>query len=257
MGFRHNAFMKCIPRITLAATVAVFSLFIISQPWPPTIASAQSSRPVAEKAPAKNTSERGTSKKSRKATSRPASQPTSAPADPPVAPEVETIAEFVRRTERSRTAPKSDAERARVAALQFLAAVARADGEAAAARLDVVGYQPLPLSGGLPNPPVRPQTIAEFKRWLETQPARPWGAWRAIDFVVKPRSEMAESHAPAAQWMLPEDFALIYQPDENHPPAAGAAATIPIDLDAGCLVVRVRGPKATIIGGSWFEAALR
>lgn len=142
-------------------------------------------------------------------------------------------------------AQRTDPDRALLAAVEFLIAIARPDGAAAAAIVDATGYQPLPARGDLPldpTPPLRRETLAAS---LERAAPLSIHAVRASGLRVVRRGELVESEA-VALWMLPTDFAVALRPPADAAAGWPAAET--------CLVVRVRGSKAHIVGGTLLEA---
>ncbi len=156
-----------------------------------------------------------------------------------------SAAELLRRLDAVPRGRLSRDERALRAGLAFCAAVRRADGHGAFPLIEAIGYQPLPLAGPLPiepGRPVRPETVA---RLIDQRPAGafefPAGCFRIAD-----RRAVRKRFEGISRWMLPGDRALLIDP----PPDRVANW---LDRPA-CLVVRVRGRSATIVGGNLFAA---
>jgi hypothetical protein len=135
----------------------------------------------------------------------------------------------------------------------------------------------LPLEGQLPAVPAKPQTPADFEQWLATQPPRPASDVPMAAVSLLRRHELVAIFPAVAQWMLPDDFAFVATPltaeytgreSSTTPPKSTAAPSesqpgTPAGLSGevsgwvtrpACLVIRVRGARATIQGGNWFEA---
>ena len=132
------------------------------------------------------------------------------------------------------------------AGLEFCRSVGQPDGAAAARRVDVVGYQELPLSGPLPEKPDKPASREKLAEQITgRQPVRV-GELAMDGFELRSRDELERAFPAAAQWMLPEDFALVIEPT--------MVATPYWVTQRCCLVIRVRGRQPTIVGGNFFEA---
>ena len=194
-----------------------------------------------------------------KATSKPAravrptlaaeSQPTTQPAaaSQPAAPPVnEPIVGPRQRLARIAPERRTLDEHALLTTADFVLALGRADGARAAALVDAVGYQPLPLEGELPEKPDKPWLPAVLEKQLAAR--RPVEVERltADDFTVLTRDGVRTRFAAVATWMLPEDRAVVCWP-----PATQRVAGW-VQREA-CLVVRVRASRATIVGGSLLE----
>jgi hypothetical protein len=156
----------------------------------------------------------------------------------------ETIAIVLSRLARTRRSELSDRDIALKAGLEFVRAVGRADGQKAAGLLEVTGYQTIRIDDEVadePGPRVAPQTLAadvsaRRPATFETLPA---------DCVELLAAKSARSAFPAvADWMLPTDWALILKPAPGRPDWVHREA---------CLVIRVRGSRPTIQGGTALE----
>jgi len=132
-----------------------------------------------------------------------------------------------------------------LAALEFVTAIGRADGRRAATLVEVVGYQPLPLSGDLPEPPAAVILPADVERAIASRPPVNADDWSVEHFEVVPRSRLRAMFPAVADWMLPHDRAVVVHPI---PEAEGW-----VSQDA-CVVVRIRAGKTTIMGGNLLEA---
>jgi hypothetical protein len=169
----------------------------------------------------------------------PSAQPTSGPA-------WQTIATARQRIAQVKSKARSDADRALLVALDFLAAVGTGDGHRAGLLLDAVGYQALPLTGELPERPDRPLTPAALEKSLAALPRADWAALPTGCVEHQTRAALAATFSAVATWMLPQDQAVVFHPWERAGPSW-------IRQDA-CLVIRIRGERATIIGGNLLEA---
>jgi len=138
-------------------------------------------------------------------------------------------------------------DRALRAGLAFCAAVRRARGQAAFPLVEAIGYQPLPLSGPLPISPGRPVRPEVLARLIDKRKAGAFD-FPAECFRVVDKKTLRREFPAVARWMLPGDRALVVAPPPT--PAADWVGR------RCCLVIRVRGSQATIIGGNLF-AALR
>lgn len=137
-------------------------------------------------------------------------------------------------------------ERALIAGLEFCDAVRRADGAAAHKLLDAIGYQPLPLEGDLPEQPGKPTMPSALSGFIDSRPQSRPERIPAAYFELRERESLRRSFPAVARWMLPRDFALVIeQPD--------GSATNWVTRGC-CLVIRIRGQEASIIGGNLFDA---
>jgi len=192
--------------------------------------------------------QRGTpsARKSRAATSKPApraaSQPASQPGTEP-APH-ETVREAFTRIARLPARQQTDRDLALLAGLDFCMAIGAQAGDHIEKRLDVVGYQALPLSGPLPETPDKPLSAKALRELAQQRRPVNIGDLPAERFGLLTREAAREHFSAVADWMLPEDFALLVEPAE-------------LDGWVGhtcCLVIRVRGRTATVIGGNLLAA---
>lgn len=175
----------------------------------------------------------------------PTSKPTStiAPLEPPP-PGGETVAYAIKRLRHGPASELRGADLALLAGLDFCTAIADADAARASHLLDATGYQPLPVEGPLPLDPPRLLLPAHLKEALANRRGAPIGEVLLERFSVQ-RMEAVRAAFPAvADWMLPDDFALVVEPD--------AAARFV--LRRACVVVRVRGRRPAIVGGNLLEA---
>jgi hypothetical protein len=149
----------------------------------------------------------------------------------------------------SQTAPReqSRTDLALRAALEFCVAAAAADGPRAAAVIDPVGYHALPLEGRLPDQPALPVPPREIAERISRRTAFDLRSASVNAFTALSLEDAKLQFPAAGQWMLPPQDALIrIAPLE----AAGAHwVTRP-----ACLVVRLRGSRATVIAGTFFDA---
>ncbi len=206
----------------------------------------------------------------------------------------ETIAVARQRLMRLKPDERTRDETARLAALDFLVALGEANGPWAAARVDATGYQPLPLAGELPERPARPTprgTIAKdtparqksgggkargrpqpparepldvavdksasetssagretVSQRISARPKIELAGWPAECVIVADRQTVRSAFPAVARWMLPlEDVAVLIRPPPG-PPVPGWLT------QEACLVVRLRGDRATIVGGNLLEA---
>jgi len=223
--------------------------------------------------------------------------------EPPATKPAETLATVRQRLTRIKPDQRSRHEAALLATLDFVLALGDAQGPRAAARVDAVGYQALPLSGELPERPARAiarGTVAKDpvpgqkarggKSHSRSGPAEKGKDSETIDSIaseagptgkasgagsgdagtlsqmisahlqievgglpaecaaVVEREKLRDEFPAVATWMLPtEDLAVVFRP------APGERATGWLSYDA-CLVVRLRGDRATIVGGNLLEA---
>jgi hypothetical protein len=159
----------------------------------------------------------------------------------------QTVAIVLSRLGRTRRSQMSDRDVALKAALEFVRALGRADGQKAAGLLEVTGYQILPSGGEPPEEPgprISPEAFAtdvaaRKPASFETLPADCFEAVRA--------KSLRPTFPVVAAWMLPADWAVILKP------APGRADWLQREA---CLVVRVRADKPTIQGGTALGALL-
>ncbi|MBI5863772.1 MAG: hypothetical protein HZB38_04550 [Planctomycetes bacterium] len=125
------------------------------------------------------------------------------------------------------------------AALEFLVACGDADGQQASERVEAIGYQCLPREGSLPEQPERPVLPSAVREQVgQRQKAAMGGASiRAIKTLDYAAAQ--HDHAEIAKWMLKDDFLFEWR--------SGADASGPVEF----IVVRVRGRRATVAGGTF------
>jgi len=145
--------------------------------------------------------------------------------------------------------PAKDLSQEQIALKTTLAlalAIGKADGKGAAKLLDAVGYHALPLEGRLPEKPDKPLTADEFRERIERLSPTRVDSFPADTFEVLDRVALRKEFAAVAEWMLPQDRAVVTRP------ANGG------DRDwvtrSCCLVVRLRARKPTIVGGNLLAA---
>jgi hypothetical protein len=136
-------------------------------------------------------------------------------------------------------------EIALLAAIDFTLALGRADGGRAADLVDVLGYQPLPLAGDLPEDPPALVSRDAFRTLVSARPATRYDQLPADTFVVCRREALRGLFPALAEWMLAADFAVVFQPDPGAPEW--------VRQPAG-LVIRLRAGKPTILGGNLLTA---
>lgn len=179
----------------------------------------------------------------------PATQP--ATATQPLAANVAGAEPAIELLERLRSAPLRSLEKQQIAlraALEFCVALGAADAPRIEAYLDATGFHPLPTEGLLSDQtpqPLEPGALAA--KLAARKPvdiaALPAALWEPLTI-----EDVSRLYPAMAEWMLPsQDVVIRVQP--GSPPAAWLA-------QPACLVVRVRGQRATVIGGSLL-AALR
>lgn len=175
--------------------------------------------------------------------SKPPPQPS---ASQPV--EAANVDSTLRRLRATPSKERSRTDLALGAGLEFCLAVGKPDGARAAELLTVVGYQALPLEGELPEKPEKPIDRPTFQKWVDGRASAQVGALALQRFELLDRKALRPLFPAVARWMLAQDFALLIQPptDEN----------VNWVKRACCVVVRLRGRKAVIVGGNLL-AALR
>lgn len=174
--------------------------------------------------------------------------PTNQTTAPPTAsrpPETTVGAKFQRL---ARIAPKwlPRQELALRMALDLCLCAARADGKRAAGLLEPVGYQTLPLEGDLPEKPDKPTPAAAFQAKIEKLRTHAIEQTPLEIFAVVDRETLRKTFPAAAEWMLPEDYAILIQPSAA---AGGDWLARPC-----CVLVRIRAQRATVLGGNLLEA---
>jgi hypothetical protein len=151
-------------------------------------------------------------------------------------------------------------------ALDFCIAIGAGDGQRAAAALDVVGYQALPLSGKLPESAEKPLSQIELIPQVGRRLPFDVSGMPASAFCVLSRGDLTQQFPAVAQWVLPQqDIVIRITPDHiGAGDPAGAAAAADAHAAAAptsewlrqpaCVVVRIRGQRATIVGGNLLAA---
>lgn len=186
----------------------------------------------------------GDTQKRERSRSRPPVKPATQPAEPVVEPTPGSILAERRRLNRIPRTQRSVEEVAALAGIDFLLAVANADGARAASLIDVVGYQQLPEGDLLWEDPPRPIDPNLLAGRISSRERVAIGELPVETVEIRPRINLGEFPA-VALWMTAADRALIARASEPAPPGWVAK-------DA-CLVIRVRADKATIMGGTFFD----
>ncbi len=174
--------------------------------------------------------------------SNPSTQPASQPG--------ETIAAARQRLARTKSPERSDQERALLTALDFALAVGAGDARKAAGVIDAVGYQALPLAGDLPDKPDKPLAPPAIERLLAALPKMDVGALPASCAAMAAHTTLPDQFPAVANWMLPQDQVILFQPLPGNPPRRDEIWL----RQPACVVVRVRGERATIVGGNFLAA---
>lgn len=192
------------------------------------------------------------SKKRGHAASQPASAPAEIPATQPSGPE--TAAQTLRRLNGVRTSLLKDDQIAMRTALEFCIALGEGAGDRATRVLDATGYQPVPGEGeahptpanenAVPEPP-RPRGAVDIATQIGALPRIDLANASSDAFELTPRTKLMMSMPGAAAWMLPSDHAIVLRPT-----AFGGSWP----KQPACLIVRVRGAKATVVGGNLLES---
>jgi hypothetical protein len=169
----------------------------------------------------------------------------SRPAQPPPTSQPairETVAAAHLRLTRIPTRELSSEQIALKTTLALALAIGKADGEGAAKLLDAVGYHALPLEGRLPERSDKPLTADEFRECIERRGLTRVASLPADTFEVLDRVALRKEFAAVAEWMLPQDRAVVIRP-------ANGTGTGWVSRSC-CLVVRLRARKPTILGGN-------
>ena len=172
--------------------------------------------------------------------SKPAPPPTTQPAVR------ETVAVAHRRLTQIPAKKLSREQIALKTTLALALAIGTSDGEGAAKLLDAVGYHALPLEGRLPERPDKPLTAGEFRECIERLSPTRVDRLPADTFEVLDRVALRKEFAAVAEWMLPQDRAVVIRP-------ANEAGTGWVSRSC-CLVVRLRARKPTVLGGNLLAA---
>jgi hypothetical protein len=172
------------------------------------------------------------------------SPPTTYPASQPAG---ETITAARQRLAHIKSRDRSDSDRALFVALDFVLAIGSGDSRKLGPLIDAVGYQALPLAGELPEKPDKPLPPSAIEKSLLSLPKADLGVLPASCAAIMPRAALRERFPAIATWMLPPDLAVVFRPIAKSP--------IPSWLtQEACVVVRIRGERATIIGGNLLQA---
>jgi hypothetical protein len=174
------------------------------------------------------------------------SQPTSQPATQP-APAPETVLAARQRLNRIKPHDRTPAERTLLVALDFALAVTQSDPKRANAVVDATGYQTLPLAGELPEKPAKPLLAPALEREILGLPRADLARLNMDRVEIVPHEKLRDSFPAVATWMLPQDFAVVFR-------AAPADQVSNWLAQDACLVVRIRGERATVLGGSLLQA---
>ncbi len=194
--------------------------------------------------------EAGAQQKKQRRPRRPTSKPAaSQPADPPEPTTPPTSAiERLERLKHKRENKLTRAELATLSGLDFSLAVGVADAERALGRVDAVGYQPLPLHDALPEKPERALQPDALREALRRRVRADLSQLPPDALSLKTRAELRELFPEAARWMGDDDYALVIDA-----PAQPVANWV---TQRHCIIIRVRGRRATIIGGTLLEELL-
>ncbi|MGE0480556.1 MAG: hypothetical protein AB7Q17_08800 [Phycisphaerae bacterium] len=165
----------------------------------------------------------------------------------PVEPTIPgSIGEARQRLAVRRASELNPAELAARAAYEFCIAAGAADGEHAGRLTDAVGYQALPPHGELPEVAERPIPVEQVQAEIAKRRRGDVARLPVETVSLQTRAALREQFPAVAKWMLPDDFALVASPSES---AGGQWVT-----RRACLVIRVRGNRATIVGGTLLAA---
>ncbi len=170
--------------------------------------------------------------------------PTTHPASQPAG---ETIAAARQRLAHIKSRDRTDSDRALFVALDFVLVIGSGDGRKLGPLIDAVGYQPLPLAGALPEKPDKPLPPSVIEQSLTSLPKADLGVLPASCTALVPRTALRERFPAVATWMLPQDLAVVFRPIAKSPIPSWLA-------QEACVVVRIRGERATIIGGNLLQA---
>jgi len=176
--------------------------------------------------------------------SKPAAKPAAAtPAPPPVwpDPEVRTVVQAVQRLSLVDPAKLGPADLALQSGLSLALAINNGEADRAGELIDAIGYQPLPLTGELPESPTMPLSVSEVRDWVRRRPIASVGDLPLSKVAVADRRRIGEHFPAVAAWMLPDDLAVVFEPDGDR------AHWV---RDRCVLVIRMRGQRATVAGGN-------
>lgn len=158
----------------------------------------------------------------------------------------ETNEAAVQRLRKLKPAELRNEDRALLAGLEFCLAVDAADGKRAASLVDPSGYHPLPSDGPLPQRPQKPLFAPALPEQISKRtPRRVAGTCSTAGLRVLRQKELRDLYPAMAKWMLTaEDYALVLDAASNQTWLTREA----------CLVIRVRGSRAYVMGGNLLEA---
>ncbi|MFO0837784.1 MAG: hypothetical protein U1D55_04600 [Phycisphaerae bacterium] len=154
----------------------------------------------------------------------------------------ETVAQALRRLAATKPEKLSRENLAWRCGLEFLVAIGPKDTGRISAVLDAVGYQPLPLDGPLPDEPARPLTAQALVEAASRLRMPNFEEYSVGKLELLSAKKLRPEFDAVASWMLEGDVALVVR-DAARPGAK-----------AGCVVIRVRGRRATILGGNLLAA---
>lgn len=222
--------------LALALALAMAPLTVLADPpkKTPTKSSRQSKTPTKKR----------TARTNRTPSSKPASQPASEPAEP-VPPQGETIGYTIRRLRRVGAKQLKEGEVATLAALEFCSAIAGCDSVKVADALDATGFQPLPLEGALPYPPVRPMLPVDLTESFKARTAVSIDEVLLEKVQIVKRAGVEHDFPAVAEWMLPGDHAAVLDPDPQTPGWVTRRCVV---------VIRVRGRRPWVMGGNILTA---
>lgn len=166
------------------------------------------------------------------------------PPEPPADPR--TILGTFQRLSAKPADQRSRDEAALHTACDLVLALGRADGDRAAALLDAVGYQPLPNGPELPLDPPRPISVAQFREYASRRATFDAGKDPIGAIEVREPKDVRALFPAVAAWALPTDRVVILRTPETGSDWGGGT---------GCIVVRTRGTRTVILGGTFFAAA--
>lgn len=171
------------------------------------------------------------------------------PPPPPPWPDasVQTLAQAV---ERLRVVPPKNLTKADLAfhtGLEFCLSLANADGERTAGLVEAVGFQPFSSNAPLPENPPPPHLPKVIREQTQARRPMPIGQAALSMFSIRDREQLHAEFPYMAQWMLPDDFAVVISPDEKDEQLTN---WLP---EKAALIVRMRGRRATVAGGNFFQ----
>lgn len=179
-------------------------------------------------------------RRARRPTSKPAASQPAEPPEPTTPPA--TALERLARLKQKKENKLTRGEIAVACGMDFALAVAVADADRAVARVDAVGYQTLPVNTPLPEKPERAMQADALREAIRRRVRADVSRLPPEAFNLKSRAELHELFPEPARWMAEDDVAMLID--------------APTDAVAGwitqrhCVIIRVRGRRATIIGGT-------